>query len=734
MSNQSYTLSIIVEGQDRASGPLGGIGGVLGNIGTIAGGILSANVLQGFAQKILDIGEKAIGSTAQMQAFEIGLSSLVARELKSFDSTMSLNTALDQAAPLAGKLAEKLKDIAIISPYEMGTVQDTFKLGMAFGFTSNESMLFTKGLLNMAAGVGANNDMMGRMAYNLAQVRMQGKVTAVDVRQLAMAGFDLNGALSGMGEQLGVTIDDYQDFNEAIASGKIKWEDFASSFEKYAEEQFGGASERMSRTLMGLKSTFNDFFLLTMPSIFGPATESVTGFLNRILSKFIEFGDSGALEAIGKNIGSFVDNLLTPLNGIMDMVDSGMSFGDIFKTLIPPDVSSVIEGFAGPISEAFAGLNEKLSGEALGNMGTGFDNFAQFFQENGPGIIQVVQDITTAFVDFAAVMIGNVAAWGAEQFDKISNWFAENGPLILEYLAGVANRFKIMVDVIATSWAWIEPLLSGIVDLFMNVTQLLLEISTGDWAAAWETIQQVGVGVWESVSTAAVAFLEWIAGLMGTSLAEIGMVWTNNWNQFALIVQTVVAIIVAKFMELKNNIVAKVLEIKTNIMTGFEAAKLAVITTITSLVTSVAAKLTGMVAKVRELISSFKQAGNDIVQGLKNGMASKIQEVIEWLGKKAAEIANKFKSILRIDSPSKVFAGFGENIMQGLANGIAGSSLAVNAIGNQANAVKSPFSGSSSNSYTYHTPSIQIIVDGARDPDAVADAIFKKLKAQGVTF
>ena len=181
----TYTLSIIVDGQDRASGPLGGIAGVLTNIGTIAGGILTADIFRNLGNGIMDFGSRAIDATAQMQAFEMGLQTLVTRELRTKDETLSMNEAFAQAGPLAANLAEKLKDIAIASPYELGTVQDTFRLAMAFGFASDEAEKFTKGMLNMAAGVGASDEMLGRMAYNFAQIRLQGKVTAMDVRQLA---------------------------------------------------------------------------------------------------------------------------------------------------------------------------------------------------------------------------------------------------------------------------------------------------------------------------------------------------------------------------------------------------------------------------------------------------------------------------------------------------------------------------------------------------------------------
>ena len=52
----TYKLNIVAEGKDRASGPLRKVGGALGNVASIAGGIIAAQVLTKVASGILNIG------------------------------------------------------------------------------------------------------------------------------------------------------------------------------------------------------------------------------------------------------------------------------------------------------------------------------------------------------------------------------------------------------------------------------------------------------------------------------------------------------------------------------------------------------------------------------------------------------------------------------------------------------------------------------------------------------
>lgn len=296
---------------------LSSVGRSLGSIGTIAGGILTSQVFTAIARQIGVMVTSAIDATAQMQNMQMMLTNLQARELMKTGDFIDMNEALKAAAPLAKATMDQLERIATLSPYQLENVSNTYRMAMAFGYTSGEATVFTKALLTMGAGVGASGEMLDRMAYNLAQVRLQGKVTAVDIRQLAMAGLDLNDVLKYVGKQMGVNIQTHEDFNKAIADGSITWEDFTTNFAKYADQNFGGAAERMSRTLEGLKSTFKDVFLLTMPKILGPAAELVTGLLNDILTSFLDFNDSGALQDMGQN---FADWLTPGINSIRSIL------------------------------------------------------------------------------------------------------------------------------------------------------------------------------------------------------------------------------------------------------------------------------------------------------------------------------------------------------------------------------------------------------------------------------
>lgn len=76
--------------------------------------------------------------------------------------------------------------------------------------------------------------------------------------------------------------------------------------------------------------------------------------------------------------------------------------------------------------------------------------------------------------------------------------------------------------------------------------------------------------------------------------------------------------------------------------------------------------------------------GANIIHGLMNGAGSVLSSLGDWfLNKLPSWIRDPFKAALGIQSPSTVFAGFGRNIVEGLANGITSSQkLVTTAMGN----------------------------------------------------
>jgi len=72
-----------------------------------------------------------------------------------------------------------------------------------------------------------------------------------------------------------------------------------------------------------------------------------------------------------------------------------------------------------------------------------------------------------------------------------------------------------------------------------------------------------------------------------------------------------------------------------------------------------------------DLPAKFTGFGSMILEGLKNGILSKVNAVKDAITGAVSGVIDKAKGILGIHSPSRVFMGIGGYTMQGMANGIA---------------------------------------------------------------
>lgn len=130
-------------------------------------------------------------------------------------------------------------------------------------------------------------------------------------------------------------------------------------------------------------------------------------------------------------------------------------------------------------------------------------------------------------------------------------------------------------------------------------------------------------------------------------------------------------------------------QLKGNIKTKWDGIKATVIDPVVTFVDTTKDKIMSwkdwLVAKFTEIWNAIKdklnpaawvQWGKDLVDGLRDGITNKWNDFKNWVTNKWNELSDTFKNFFGIHSPSTLFAGFGDDIMQGLANGISSNGFA----------------------------------------------------------
>lgn len=268
----------------------------------------------------------------------------------------------------------------------------------------------------------------------------------------------------------------------------------------------------------------------------------------------------------------------------------------------------------------------------------------------------------------------------------------------------IISVVKTILSIYIKVWAAIALVVVGTIAIIVQVI----------WAAMqgiWNVVTTVFNAIWQVVSTVFTAIWGVITTVMGAIFSVISAVWSAIWG----VISSVIGFITAALVNAWNfyyGIISSVLSMIWGVITGVWNAVYGflagVFNTIRGVVTgawnAIYGAISGAVSRiwgavtgtfnsvvnfaagiggrilgaVGNLGSILYNSGRAMIQGLLNGAGSLIGTIGSFfLNKLPGWIQGPFKKALGINSPSKVFAGYGANISEGLANGVAKNANAV---------------------------------------------------------
>ena len=195
----------------------------------------------------------------------------------------------------------------------------------------------------------------------------------------------------------------------------------------------------------------------------------------------------------------------------------------------------------------------------------------------------------------------------------------------------IANVMQAIWGVISSVWNAIYGVISSVIGFITGVITNAWNFYYGIISSVLSAIWGVITSVWNSVSG-------FIGGVLGTIGGIIGGAWDWIFNRVSTGLQNI-----------------------WNAVTG-------VFNSVVSFVGGIGGKIVGAIGNFGSLLYD---KGKDLVQGLLDGAGSLLSKVGKFfLDKLPGWIQGPFKKALGISSPSKIFAGYGGNIAEGLVNGI----------------------------------------------------------------
>ncbi|QUQ62689.1 phage tail protein [Kutzneria sp. CA-103260] len=240
----------------------------------------------------------------------------------------------------------------------------------------------------------------------------------------------------------------------------------------------------------------------------------------------------------------------------------------------------------------------------------------------------------------------------------------------------VSTVMGIVEKVITTAWPIIEKVFQSAMTVIGKVVAVVWPAIQAIISGVSSFIQAVIQKVWPAIQgiiSGAVQFIKSVISIYFNLIkVEIEVVWT--------VIKTIISAAVTAVVAIIHGIEA----VYTFVRDAFNR----VVSAVSGAIGGVISWVSGLPGRVLGAIGDFGSllfnTGKDLIMGLINGIKNMASHLLDTIKSFIIDhIPGPIKSILGISSPSKLMAGYGQNIGEGLAQGIEGSTGLVNAAMNK---------------------------------------------------
>lgn len=274
--------------------------------------------------------------------------------------------------------------------------------------------------------------------------------------------------------------------------------------------------------------------------------------------------------------------------------------------------------------------------------------------------------------------------------ESVWSWLERNIPKAGEWISETWNSAQSAVqNAVSGIFNWIQEKFNDALNLVKSVQDGIRDKVNEVWNAIPADIRADLDLIAGHLKTKFEAFIADIGTWLGTISTTISTAWTNISTAAGTAWEGIKGVISGWLTDIRDNVVTPIVDgIRSVLDTAWTAISGAVETAWEAVKTTISGKLddaTGalsvvskfvgdLLAKLGQLATdALKLAGdigNAIIEGIKTGINNQWQFLMNLVGDLARAALNAAKAALGISSPSKEFFRIGEQMMQGLINGL----------------------------------------------------------------
>lgn len=639
------------------------------------------------AKKVAEFGAKAIAA-ASVAATAVGKYAIDVGS--NFDSSMANVAAISGATGESlDALRDKAKEMGAKTKFSASESADAFTYMAMAGWKTEEMLNGIDGIMNLAAASGEDLALTSDIVTDaLTAFGLQASDSAHFADVLAAASNSANTNVSMLGGSfkyvapvagaLGYSIEDVSVALGLMANSGIKAEQAGTSMRAMlsrlakptkevanAFESLGMDASEAIQNADGTMKPFSETMQILRDKMAGlseaekanvaaaiAGQEAMSGMLAIVNASDSDFEKlTSAIANADGTAQSMADTMNNNLNGAITILKSATEgFGiTLYETFSGPAQKAIetLTGYVSQLTDAFStgGLSGLM--DEMGNVvGDGLNKILEYL----PKIVQVGADVVMALVN---AIIQNLPALNAASIEivlQLANGLIDNLPALIDALIQVTLTViqqitdpEFLTQIVETAILLIMTLANGMIDA---IPQLI----------------------------AAVPLI--IGNLLAAIIAELPNIIQMGIDLLFALIDGIIQCIPELVAAIPTLIIAFI----NGIVNNLDKIILAAPQIIVSLITGIVGAIPELIAAVPRVIAAivdtirnydWSSIGRNIVQGLKDGIAGMWDNIKNWFNDKVNSLVGGVKRILGIHSPSKVFAGIGGYMAEGLGEGFS---------------------------------------------------------------
>jgi phage-related protein len=594
----------------------------------------------------------------------MGIGALVSGFNSATNAASDLNETVNKAGVIFGKNFASMDKWAQGAATSLGlSRQAALDAAAGFGdmfsqigFAGGEAAKMSKSVVQMSADLGSFNNLGTDDVADRISAAFRGEYDSLQkvIPNINAARVE-HEALAATGKK---TAKELTAAEKATAVLAIVQNDGARAMGDFAKTADGAAN---AQKILAAKTE-------DVKARFGQALLPVRLFIVQGLSKLLDVAPKVGrfLAPVGsalKQMGAVASQALSILRGDNNDAANGVSWaGPVLDA-----VARIRAGFVAmiPTVQAFVGwLRGTLVPAFLGVVGALRGWYAQ--------VLAIVQQVATGMMTRLAPLMPAVRT--------IFSTIGQIVSVALQFVQAVIQRVTQVIGFIWTNWgqgimntvATVFAAVVGIVqpalNLIKGIISLVLSLIKGDWSGAWEAMKQILSAAWELIK-----------GIVSGAIAVVKSVLSLAWDVIKSVAgaawEGVKSLISSAWEGIKSLVSTAVENVKTSMSLAWDSIKSTASSAWDRIKTAVSDKISSMVSTVREIPGKVTSAlsglgsllynkGAELIQGLIDGIKSKIAAIGDAMG----AIAGKVKGFLP-GSPVK------EGPLRSWNNGGAGKRL-----------------------------------------------------------